>query len=139
MDVAVHSTEMRFWQNAKTLVESRISRARFKGRFQPEAPVLSVSYNEAPPALQEVLKRFDSPAASVDIDEDSQVVDRRIRVEGPLRAMVEILLSIHTPIPRNFGFWEAPTQLAMGHGQTAKGMLRFEQRKKRASPRPADL
>ena len=44
--------------------------------------------------------------------------------------MIETILSIHTPIPRDVNSWEAPTQLAMGHGQTAKGMLRFEKIKK---------
>ena len=43
--------------------------------------------------------------------------------------MVETLLSIHTPIPTDVAFWEAPTQLAMGQGQTAKGSLRFEKEK----------
>src|SRR5262249_32959518 len=36
---------------------------------------------------------------------------------------------IHTPIPKDVGSWEAPTQLAMGHGQTAKGSLKFEKDK----------
>src|SRR6185437_4090806 len=39
----------------------------------------------------------------------------------------------HTPIPRDVASWEAPTQLAMGHGQTAKGILRFEKTKERAA------
>lgn len=129
VDVSVHSAEIRFQQNGQAVVESRISRARFQGRLQPNAPILRVSFNEAPPALQEMLKRFDTPAASVLLDDQSHVLDRRVRLDGPLHALVETLLSIHTPIPRDVGFWEAPTQLAMGHGQTAKGNLRFEKEK----------
>src|SRR5205814_1158500 len=89
VDVVVHSAEMKFRQNGQTVVESRISRARFQGRFQPDAPVLSVSYNEAPPGLQELLKKFDTPAASVLLDDRSHVVGRRVRSEGPLHSIIE--------------------------------------------------
>jgi len=129
VDVSVHSAEMRSRQNGQTVVESRMSRSRFQGRIQPDAPVMSVSSNEAPPRLQALLGTFDTTAASILIDEDSKVVDRKIRVDGPQRALIETLLSIHTPIPRYDASWEAPTRLAMGHGQTAEGNLRFEKRK----------
>jgi hypothetical protein len=129
VDIAVHSAEMALRQNAQMLVQSRVSRARFQGRFLPDTPVLSVSYKQAPPALQEVLKTFDTTAASILIDDRSHVLARRVRGEGPLHATIETLLSIHTPIPADVASWEAPTQLAMGHGQTAKGILRFEKEK----------
>lgn len=129
VDVALHSTEMTLKQNDQVVLESRISRARFQGRLQPGAPVLSVSYREAPPALELLLKKFDTPAASVLLDDRARVVRRVVRLEGPLHAIVETLLSIHTPIPSDAAFWEAPTQLAMGHGQTAKGVLRFQKEK----------
>jgi hypothetical protein len=107
-------------------VEARSSRARFQGRLLPEAPVISVTDHEATPALHEVLRTFDTTAASTLIDDRARVVARRVPSEGPMRAIVETLLSIHTPIPRDVGSWQAPTRLAMGHGQTASGMLRFE-------------
>ncbi len=129
VDIAVHSAEMAFRQNQQMVVQSRVSRARFQGRFLPEAPILTVGYNQAPPALQEVLKTFDTTAASILIDDRSNVLARRVRGEGPLHAVIETLLSIHTPIPTEVASWEAPTQLAMGHGQTAKGTLRFEKEK----------
>lgn len=129
VDVALHSTEMKLSQNGQVVMESRISRTRFQGRLQPGAPVLTVSYREAPPALELLLKKFDTPAASVLLDERARVVRRVVRLEGPLHAIVETLLSIHTPIPTDMAFWEAPTQLAMGHGQTAKGVLRFQKEK----------
>ncbi len=129
VDITLHSTEMRLRQNDQVVVESRISRTRFQGRLQPDAPVLTVSYKEAPPALELLLKKFDTPAASVLLDERARVVRRVVRLDGPLHAIVETLLSIHTPIPKDMAFWEAPTQLAMGHGQTANGILRFEKDK----------
>jgi hypothetical protein len=46
VDLAVHAAEMDFLQNGETVVQSRITRARFEGRFMPEAPVLSVNYRE---------------------------------------------------------------------------------------------
>ena len=101
----------------------------FQGRFMPDAPVLSVNYREAPPPLQDLLKRFDVTAASVLLDDRARVLRRQVRLQGPLHAITETLLSIHTPIPTDAAFWEAPTQLAMGHNQTAKGMLRFEKDK----------
>lgn len=79
--------------------------------------------------LQDVLETFDTTAASVLLDDRSPVLPRRIRSEGPLHAIIETLLSIHTRIPTDVAFWEAPTQLAMGHGQTAKGILSFEKQK----------
>jgi hypothetical protein len=99
----------------------------------PDAPILSVSYYQAPPALQELLKTFDTTAASILIDDRANVMARRTRGEGPLHAIIETLLSIHTPIPKDVGSWEAPTQLAMGHGQTAKGTLKFEKDKASAA------
>jgi len=129
VDIAIHSAEITFRQNEQVVVQSRVSRARFQGRFLPGAPILSVSYYQAPPALQEVLKTFDTTAASILIDDRANVVARRVRGEGPLHAIIETLLSIHTPIPTDVAFWEAPTQLAMGHGQTARGTLRFEKEK----------
>lgn len=129
IDVSVHSSELRFRQSGQTVVESKISRSKFQGRIHPDAPVLSVSQKDAPPALLEILKSFDTTAASLFLDEDFKVVGRKVRVDGPLRALTETLLSIQTPIPRDAAFWQAPTQLAMGHGQTAKGVLLFEKQK----------
>ncbi len=48
VDLAIHAAEMDFLQNGQTVVQSRITRARFQGRFMPDAPVLSVNYREAP-------------------------------------------------------------------------------------------
>lgn len=129
VDIALHAAEMDFLQNGQTVVQSRISRARFQGRFMPDAPVLSVTYREAPPALQDLLKRFDVTAASVLLDDRARVLRRQVRLQGPLHAVTETVLSIHTPIPTDAAIWEAPTQLAMGQNQTAKGMLRFEKDK----------
>ena len=42
VDIAIHAAEMDFLQNGQTVVQSRITRARFQGRFMPDAPVLSV-------------------------------------------------------------------------------------------------
>ena len=130
VDLSLHSSEMNFRQDGRSVLETRMSRARFQGRIQPDSPVLNVSMNEAPPWLQEILKSFDSIAASLLVNDDDRVVNRRYRVEGRQRAIVETILSIHAPIPRDADSWEAPTQLAMGHGQTAKGTLRFEKEKK---------
>ncbi len=126
VDIAIHSAEMDFLQNGQTVVQSRITRAGFQGRLMPDAPVLSVDYRNAPPPLQDLLKRFDVTAASVLLDDRARVLQRQVRLQGPLHAITETLLSIHTPIPTDAAFWEAPTQLAMGHNQTAKGVLRFE-------------
>jgi hypothetical protein len=129
VDLAVHSAELALRHNGRMVTQTRVSRARFQGRFLPDAPVLSVTYYQAPPPLQALLERFDTTSASILIDDRANVVERRVRLEGPLSAIVETLLSIHTPIPKDVGAWEAPTQLAMGHGQTAKGTLRFEKEK----------
>ncbi len=133
VDVAIHASEMTFRQAGQVMVESRINRSRFQGRIRPDAPIVNVSYRDAPPALQELLRTFDTTAASVLLDDRSHVLARRIRSEGPLHAVIETLLSIHTPIPSDVGAWEAPTQLAMGHGQTARGILRFEKSKDRTA------
>jgi hypothetical protein len=129
VDIAIHSAEMKLRHHEQMVVETRISRSRFQGRLRPNAPILDVSYRDAPPALQDLLRTFDTTAASVLLDDRSHVLVRRIRRKGPLHAIIETLFSIHTPIPSDVAFWESPTQLAMGHGQTAKGILRFEKRK----------
>ena len=87
-----------------------MTRAGFQGRLMPDAPVLSVEYRNAPPPLQDLLKRFDVTAASVLLDDRARVLSRQVRLQGPLHAITETLLSIHTPIPTDAAFWEAPTQ-----------------------------
>jgi hypothetical protein len=129
VDIFIHSTERRFRLNEQTLVDSHMSRSRLQGRINPDAPFLDVSMKNAPPRLQEVLKTFDTTAATMLLDDDSRVVSRKFRTDAPFHAIIETVLSIHTPIPRAVAFWEAPTRLVMGHGQTAKGMLRFEKEK----------
>ena len=66
------------------------------------------------------------------------MVDRKYRFDGPQRAIVETLLSIHTPIPRGAESWESATQLIMGHGQTARGMLHFDREKAKATDEDKD-
>lgn len=129
VNLAIHSSEMKFNQNGQTVVESRMSRSCFEGRLQPDAPVVSFSSKNAPPRLYELMKTFDTTAASLLLDDSSKVVQRKVRDELPQGPLIETLLSIHTPIPRDAAFWTAPTQLAMGHGQTAKGTLRFDKNK----------
>ena len=114
---------MKFRVNDQTIVDSRLSRSRLQGQINPNSPILDVSMKNAPPRLQEMLKTFDTTAATMLIDDDSRVVSRKFRSDVPFHAVIETLLSIHTPIPRAVAFWEAPTRLVMGHGQTAKGML----------------
>ncbi len=67
------------------------------------------------------------------LDDRARVLRRQVHLQGPLHAITETLLSIQTPIPTDVAFWEAPTQLAMGQNQTAKGMLRFEKDKSSAA------
>jgi hypothetical protein len=129
IDLSLHAFERSYRQDGRLVMETRASRARFQGRVQPDAPVFDVSLKDAPPPLQEILKHFDVIAASLMLDDDLKVVDRRYRFDGPQRAIIETLLSIHTPIPRGVDSWESATQLLMGHGQTAKGRLRFEKQK----------
>ena len=64
-------------RTARRWCSRRISRARFQGRFMPDAPVLSVAYREAPPMLQDLLKRFDVTAASVLLDDRARVLSDR--------------------------------------------------------------
>lgn len=127
IDVSLHSSERLFRQNGQPLVEMKVSRTKFQGRAQPEMPIVSVTAANAPLPLQEIMKGFDVISASLLLNDDLKVVNRKyLRGEGPQRALVETLLSIHVPVPRNADVWDAPTQLVMGQGQTAKGMLRFE-------------
>jgi hypothetical protein len=126
IDVSLHSSERTFRQNGLPLVDMKVSRTRFQGRLQAEMPIMSVAAKDAPLPLQEIMKGFDVIVASLLLNDDLKVVSRKIRNEGPQRAVTETILSIHVPIPRNADSWESPTQLVMGQGQTAKGTLRFE-------------
>jgi hypothetical protein len=140
IDLSLHSFERNYVQNGRAILETRASRSRFQGRVQPDAPAFDVTARDAPPALQEmILKHFDVVAASMLLNDDLKVVDRKYRFEGPQRAMVETLLSIHTPIPKGADSWESPTQLVMGHAQTARGMLRFEKQKPATDGKSTDL
>ena len=59
VDIAIHAAEMDFLQNGQTVVQSRISRSRFQGRFSPDAglePRLSGSTPSAPGSA-ETLRR----------------------------------------------------------------------------------
>ncbi len=133
VDLSLHSSEISFRQGGRPILETKVSRSRFQGRLQPDSPILSVTANDAPPMLQDILKRFDVIAATMAIDDNHQVIGRKYRFEGPQRAVTETILSIHAPIPKGVDTWQAPTQLAMGHGQTAKGKLTFEKEKVKAS------
>ncbi len=136
VDLSLHSSEITLRQAGQPVLETRVTRSKFQGRLQPDSPVMSVTARDAPPMLQDILKRFDTIAASMSLDDDYKVINRRYRFEGPQRAVTETILSIHAPIPRGVDSWESPTQLAMGHGQTAKGTLHFE--KDKASPSKVD-
>jgi hypothetical protein len=126
VEFALHSAEIALRHREQMVIQTRIRRSRFQGRLLPDAPVLTVSHNESPALLRDLLDRFDTAAAVLAIDDNGRVIDRRTRFEGPLHAIVETLMSIHTPIPGDASSWDVPAQLAMGHGQTARGTLRFE-------------
>ena len=120
------------WISCRTVKRSYSrgsARARFQGRFIPEGAGGECCVPRCAPGFQDLLKRFDLTAASVLLDDRARVISRQVRLQGPLHAITETVLSIHTPIPTDAAFWEAQTQLAMGHNQTAKGMLRFEKDK----------
>ena len=125
VDVSLHSAEVVYRHNGQAMLETKMSRSRFQGRLQPDSPVLSVAAKEAPPRLQELLKIYDIPLASMLINDDDQVLDMKLKVEGNQRPVVETILSIHSPMPKDLDTWEASSRLAMGQGQTAKGKLRF--------------
>jgi hypothetical protein len=133
VDFSLHSSQISIRQGGQPILETKVTRSRFQGRLQPDSPIMSVTANDAPPMLQDILKRFDIIAASMSIDDDYKVINRRFRFEGSQRPVTETIVSIHAPIPKGVDTWEAPTQLAMGHGQTAKGLLRFEKDKASAA------
>ena len=135
VDLSIHSSRMTIRQDGQTLVETRIDRGRYQGRMQPEAPVIGVTAAEAPPRLQEIMKNYDIVVASLSLNDDDKVINRRVRNDGPQRAIIETLLSIHSPIPKGVDSWESPSQLAMGQGHVARGNLRFE-REKAKTPGP---
>ncbi len=139
VDLSLHSTEMTFRQGGQAVLETKITRSRFQGRLQPDSPIMSVTANDAPPMLQEILKRFDTVSATMAINDDYKEIGRKFRFEGAQRAVTETILSIHTPIPKGVDSWESPTQLAMGHGQTAKGRLRFEKEKSAVGKSSSDV
>ncbi len=132
VEIALHSAEITLRQRQQVVVQTRIRRSRFEGRLLPDAPILTVTYNESPPALRALLDRFDTAAAALALDQQGRVIDRRTRFDGPLHPVVETLMAIHTPIPSDADAWNVPAQLAMGYGQSAQGTLRFE--KVKASP-----
>jgi hypothetical protein len=133
VDLALHSSEMTIRQGGQPILETRMDRNRLQGRLTPDAPTMNVTVGDAPPMVQEILKRFDTVSATMSINDDYKEMGRKFRYEGAQRAVTETILSIHTPIPKGVDSWETPTQLAMGHGQTAKGKLRFEKEKDKAS------
>ncbi len=129
IDLSIHAAEVTLRQNGQPVMDVRMSRARFQGQLQPGLPPIDVTANNAPPRLNETLRTFDVTAATLLLDEDARVIGRNFWTDAPFHALVETILSIHTPIPHNVDVWEAPTQLAMGNGQTARGTLRFEKDK----------
>jgi hypothetical protein len=126
IDFLLHTTQSKFTQAGKVVTETQVRRDRFRGRIQPDGPFYDVIPSDAPARLKEILAGYDVVAASVSLDEDDKQIDRKFRNDLPSRAILETLISIHTPIPRNLKTWEVPTQLAMGQGQTAKGNLTLE-------------
>jgi hypothetical protein len=138
VDLALHSSEMTIRQGGQPVLETRLDRNRLQGRLAPEAPVMNVTARDAPLIVQEILKRYDTVWATMSINDDYKEMGRKFRYEGPMRAVTETILSIHTPIPKGADSWESPTQLAMGHGQTAKGKLRFEKIKPAATAKGQD-
>jgi hypothetical protein len=129
IDVSLHSSQRLFRQNGEIIADLAVNRSTFAGKLRFEMPYLKVKLNEAPLPIQEIMKGFDVISASILLNDDLKVVNRKYRTEGPQRALTETMLSIHAPVPRNADSWESPTQLVMGQGQTAKGILRFVKEK----------
>lgn len=131
VDVAIHASEMTFRQAGQVMVESRINRcdSRAGSAGRPDRERL---LSRCCPPCRSCSGRSTRPRRP-SCSTTARMCSRRIRSEGPLHAVIETLLSIHTPIPSDVGAWEAPTQLAMGHGQTARGILRFQKSKDRTA------
>ena len=124
VDIALHSTEVAHRRGDEPAVMAKVSRSRFQGRLQANGPTVDVAAKQAPAAIMDVLKRYDVVAATMLVDDRNKVVDLRIKADGAQRALVETLVSIHAPVPEGLDAWEAPSRLAMGQGQTARGTLR---------------
>ncbi len=139
VDISLHSTEIAYRQNGQPVLETKMSRSKFQGRLQPDSPVLSVSAKEAPLRLQELLKLYDTTAATMMVNDNDRVTSLKLKFDGPQRPVVETVVSIHSPMPSDVDSWDASSRLAMGQGQTAKGKLRFEKVKKPANKEASDL
>ncbi len=73
------------------------------------------------------------------LNDDLKVVDRKYRFDGPQRAVIETLLSIHTPIPKGSTPGNRPRSSRWATARPPRGMLRFEKEKKTRRASPTDL
>ncbi len=137
LDVLIHSAHSRFRQNGTVMLESKISRASFQGRLLPDAPVVGVTANNAPPQLQAILRTFDAPIAVILLDDEMNVVNRKVRENVPLHAVAETLLSLHTPVPRGSRRGTLPRNSRWDTGRPPKGRC-TSKRSRKAWKRPAD-
>ena len=129
LDVLIHSANSRFRQNGTVMLESKISRASFQGRLLPDAPVVGVTANNAPPQLQAILRTFDAPIAVILLDDEMNVVNRKVRENVPLHAVAETLLSLHTPVPRGRVRGTLPRNSRWDTGRPPKGRCTSKGRK----------
>jgi len=127
--LTLHTFRLTSRQNGEVVYESKLSRQRYQMRPSAGAAVQSLPFSQAPPALQDLLRKFDATTGVLQVDDRGLAVGRKVLIEGALTPVLETALSVHTPIPKDLAYWESPTRLPMAPGQTARGILRFEKEK----------
>ncbi len=130
-DVLIRSLNVKVSTEGKTLMDREMSRAgaSFQQGTQSATPM---PFDQAPPALQKILKEFDTPLAKVTLDAQGAESARELLVDKESvlleNGMVDNARLMHPPFPADQDRWESPAKLAMGNGQYAKGNLTYEKK-----------
>jgi hypothetical protein len=143
-EIGLDQLSLTIRQNGRAVQDSTMNRASFTARPRPDAPLVTIPYDKAPPGLQEMLGVFGTTIAKFTVDPaDGKERSRALQVKGPLAAtfsgLVDNIMSVHSRMPGDADRWESPARLTLPQGQSAKGVLTFEKVKPTAESASATV
>lgn len=127
-DVTIRQLQSKVSSEGSVLFDREMSRAGARFQTGSQEPS-TLAYDNAPPALQKVLREFDAPIARIKIDGEGKETDREtlINADATLvrNGIVDNALFFHAPFFADKDRWESTRGLSLGNGLVARGVLEY--------------
>jgi hypothetical protein len=133
VDIILHRIRLDIEKDGKPNMSSLMSKKRFRNMEEGKEGA-DLQYDDAPPALKEILDVFDNSICTYEVDRWGKEIGRTLSTAKGAKAfvhrgMIGNLRLFHVMFPGDSNEWEVKQEIGVDSNNSATGVLRYQKGK----------